>query len=57
MFTGLSQLGSRLLKGVFTMRVVIQQHQSLRRELWIIGLIVLIGVSTVVLLIAPGMLA
>jgi len=39
------------------MRVVIQQHQSLRRELLIIGLIVLIGILTVVLLIAPGMFA
>ena len=39
------------------MRVVIQQHQSLRRELWIIGVIVVIGVLTVVLLIAPGMLS
>lgn len=36
------------------MRVVIEQHHSLRRELAILGLIVVFGIVTVVLLLLPG---
>ncbi len=36
------------------MRVVIQQPQSIRRELLVLSLLILFGVLTVALLLLPG---
>lgn len=38
------------------MRVVIQQHNSLRRELVILGLLLLFAIATVVVLLVPGII-
>ncbi|WP_255450281.1 hypothetical protein [Skermania sp. ID1734] len=37
------------------MRVVIEQRHSMRREMVIVGLIMLFGAVTVVLLLVPGL--
>jgi hypothetical protein len=37
------------------MRVVIQQPQSIRRELFVLSLLILFGLLTVALLLLPGL--
>lgn len=43
-------------EGSSVMRVVIQQHNSLRRELVILGLLLLFAIVTVVVLLVPGII-
>lgn len=38
-----------------TMRVVIQQPQSIRKDMIVLGLLVLFGLVTVALLLLPGL--